>query len=290
MEGDNQMEPERLQAMSVAFAVFTSDPNLLPCELARLDAEVALPDGQSANAVGVGAYAQDEVLLQRHPGSPTLKSLSKVWPRLDSEALLYHARTLPVGVSPEESTQPFRFHSWLFCHDGAVSEFARVRPSLVAALPEFLQRHIRSDMDSELVFACFLKHLRDTGRTDDPSLDPALAAQLLGKTVRFVEQRAHDSGAAKNSELNCIATNGRMMIATRYGSGMLAYSLLEGSPRCERCGLDGTMSDSLPIVRAHRRRRTVALISHARPPNWIEVPQGTAIAIGRDLSIQRMPI
>jgi len=277
--------------MSVAFAVFTSDPNLLQCELSRLEADVCLSEAQPFNAVGVGAYAQEDVLLHRHPAPPAFRSLSTLWPRLDSEALLYHGRVLPLGILPEENTQPFRYHRWLFCHQGAVRGFPLVRPRLLASLPEFLQRQVRGDTDSELVFAFFLKLLRDTGRMDDPLLEPPLAAQLLGRTVRLVEQLSAEAGASKTSELNCIATNGLMLIASRYGSAPLAYALLEGTARCERCGLDASMTDSRPIVRAHRRRKTVAIASHAvRPSSWIEIPEGTAIAVGRDLNVQRLPI
>ncbi len=277
--------------MSMAFAVFTSDPNLLQCELSRLEAEVSLSEGQPFNAVGLGAYAQEDVLLQRHPALPALRSLSKLWPRVDSEALLYHGQLLPVGISPEENTQPFRHHRWMFCHNGAVSEFPRVRARLLASLPEFLQRQIRSDTDSEVVFAIFLKLLWDTGRMDDPFLEPAVAAQLLGRTVRLVEQLAGEAGASKTSELNCIATNGWMLIAARHGSEPLAYALLEGTARCQRCGLDASTTDSRPIVRAHRRRKTVAIASHlVRSSSWIEIPEGTAIAVGRDLNVQRLPI
>ncbi len=277
--------------MSLAFAVFTSDPNLLQCELSRLESEVSLPEVQPLSAVGVGSYAQEDVLLQRHTSPPALRSLSKLWPRLDSEALLYHGGALPVGISPEENAQPFRYHRWLFCHLGAVSEFPRVRPRLLASLPEFLQRQVRGDTDSELVFAVFLKLLRDTGRMDDPLLEPALAAQLLGRTVRLVAQLSSDAGASKTPGLNCIATNGWMLISTRYGSAPLAYALLEGTARCERCGLDASMSDSRPIVRAHRRRKTVVIASHpGRSTSWMEIPDGSAIAVGRDLNVQRLPI
>src|SRR5687767_6841946 len=52
--------------MSVAFAVFTSDPNLLACELSRLSAQVTLVNGDRVSALGVGHYASDELLLQQY--------------------------------------------------------------------------------------------------------------------------------------------------------------------------------------------------------------------------------
>ena len=83
--------------MSVVLAALTSDPNLLRCELHRLAGQVLLQGEQRANAVGVGAYAQDEVLLRRFPGEGEL-SLDSLAPPNESEALLFHSGRLPVGM------------------------------------------------------------------------------------------------------------------------------------------------------------------------------------------------
>jgi glutamine amidotransferase len=152
-----------------------------------------------------------------------------------------------------------------------------------ASLPNFLQRQIHCHTEGEAAFALFLKALRDAGRLDDPLVDPSLAAQSLGEAARIL-------GASKSAALSCIATNGRVLVATRHGSEALAYRLLEGSAECARCGLDAKSPD-LPLVRAHRRRKTVAIASHVtRPASWIEIPDATALLIGRGLNIQRLPI
>ncbi len=275
--------------MSMVFAVFTSDPNLVRCELFRLQDEVSTSD-PSANAVGLGSYAQDEVLFQRFPSCVDLKSASRLWPARESEAVLYHACKLPLGASPDENTQPFRYRRWMFC-DVGMAEHARVNARLLSLLPDFLKRQIRGNTGSELVFALFLKLVRDAGRLDDPRIQPALAAQLLGRTARLTIEASSEAGAPRTGTLNCIATNGSVLVATRCGGDPLFYSLLEGSARCERCGIDASTLETLPLVSAHRRRRTVVIASHpTRPANWIEIPDGAAIAIGRDLNLQRLPI
>ncbi len=201
--------------MSVAFAVFTSDPNLLPCELFRLRDQISLSDGP-ATAVGCGTFAQEEVLLQRYPsGVLSSGSLFEAWDGIHSEALLYHATLLPTGTSLEEDTQPFRYHRWMFCHNGSIRDFPSIRSRLLSLIPEHLQRRLRGDTDSEVCFALFLKLLRDTNRTDDAQLEAALAAQLLCKTVRIVEQLSSEAGDSRVATLNFIATNGRMPPRTR---------------------------------------------------------------------------
>ena len=276
--------------MSKVFAVFTSDPNLIRCELHRLDGEVDLASGPESNALGLGSYAQEVVLLQRYASEKALPPLDELGAP-ESEAVLCHAARLPVNRSLEENTQPFRFRHWLFAHAGALSGFEWVRPRLLSALPEHLQRQIRGDTDSEAAFALFLRHLRDTGRTEDRSLEATVAAQLLGQTVRDLEALAKEAGATGRSTLNFVATNGRMLLATRSGPEPLYYTLLEGTDRCERCGIDAKTPDTLPLKGAHRRRRTVAVTTNpTKPAAWIEIPTGTVIAVDRASNVQRLSI
>jgi glutamine amidotransferase len=276
--------------MSATFAVFTSDPNLLPCELLRLADEIVTSDPSGANAVGLGAYAQEEVLFQRFRSPIDLNFISGTVPGHQSEALLYHAGQLPLGMSPEENTQPFRYRRWMFCHSGTVPELSRLRQSLIPLLPDFLRRQVRSDTGSDLVFALFLKHVRDAGGLDDLLTDPAQGARNLGRTIRLIEEASGEAGSSAGS-LNCIATNGSMLVAARRGREPLFYTLLEGSPLCARCGIQVSTVEALPLVRAHQRRRTVAVASHPnRASNWIEIPDGSAIAIGDDLNLHHLPI
>ncbi|MGQ0507909.1 MAG: class II glutamine amidotransferase [Myxococcaceae bacterium] len=280
--------------MAVSFALFTSDPNLLRCQLDRLEGQVLLSaNGDSENAVGLGSYAQEEVLSQRFAHPPTLKALADTWQGSESDAVAYHAQTLPVSVPLEPSVQPFRYRSWLFAHNGRVQEFGRLKSNLLSSLPEFLRRQLRGETDSEAAFALFLKLLRDTGRTDDRQLEPAIGAQLLEKTTGLLQQLSTDAGASRLCDLNFLVTNGRMLLASRLGSEPLYYSLLEGSDRCERCGIDGATAGHQTewLVRQHRRQRTVVVASHvARPQSFMELRTGFALAVDRTLRVQQLPL
>lgn len=277
--------------MAVAFAVFTSDPNLLSCELQRLSDQVALLNGDRPNAVGVGHYTSDEVLLQRYRFEGLPREVWKLLPQPESEALVYHARPLRPGSSLEERTQPHRFRHWLFCHVGAINEWPRVRALLHEELPEYLQRHLHGDSEGEAAFALFLKHLRDTGRMDDQLLDAITAARLLGQSVTGLQAMASKAGAARTSRLDFIATNQVMLLAARSGDDPLHYRLLEGIGRCERCGITESSPEIDPKVRAHRRVRTVAVATNlSRPAGWLEIRKGTVLAVDRNLGIHTVPL
>ena len=273
--------------MSHAFALLTSDPNLYRCELHRLQQRVVLASADRAQAAGVGSYANEEILLQgfsgRLPSGPV-----ELAPRQETEALVYHAGSVPVGASLEAATQPHRFRRWLFAHVGRAEGLDRARARVKASLPEFLQRQVQGDSDSELAFMIFLRLLRDLGRTDDRRLEAGTAGHLLGKAARMVEQFAAEAGATRNSTLNFIATNGHILLATRHGDQPLYYTLLEGAPTCEVCKLDGLRgTEAMPAVRAHLRRKTVAVATHVTDPRgWIELGPNQVLEVEHNLSIR----
>jgi glutamine amidotransferase len=273
--------------MGALVAIHQSDPNLLRCQVARLDAHVALaePD-RLPDAYGFGHYGGGSVLLGKRPtGASRALGLAELVGQLEAESLLVHARYATIGKAKDENTQPFRFRRWLFAHSGTVEAFDRVRPRLVAALPDFLRRNIMGETDSEHVFTWFLKLLKDGGRIDDLDLDAGTAARALAGTIRQVDTWAREAGAQRPSRLDLVATNGRIMVAARRG-GPLHYALLEGIVPCPLHGIDKATPESDPQLRPHRKVKAVAFASRLRSPNgFIEVPDGSVVAVSRTLQL-----
>jgi glutamine amidotransferase len=273
--------------MGALVAIHQSDPNLLRCQIARLDAHVALAAPERLpDAYGFGHYGGGSVLLGKRPtGAPHALGLAELVGPLESESLLVHARYATVGKAKDENTHPFRFRRWLFAHDGTVEGFDRVRPVLLAALPDFLRRNVSGDTDSEHVFSWFLKLLRDENRIDDLDLDAATAARALAGTIRQLETWSRDAGVQRQSRLNLVATNGRIMVAARRG-GPLHYALLEGIVPCPVHGIDVRTPESDPQVRPHRKVKAVTFASRLKSPNgFIEVPDGSVVAVSRSLQV-----
>ena len=196
--------------MGALFAVLQNDPNLLRCQLARLDKSVSLADGDGGppDAYGFGHYSGGSVLLGKRPSGVTAAlSLADLVGKVDSEALLVQARHAVFGQAKDENTQPFRFRRWLFAHDGTIERFDLVKPKLVAALPDFLRRQIMGDTDSEHAFMVFLKILKEEGRLDDLDLDAGLAARALARTVRQLETWRREVGEQKPCRLTFAGTD-----------------------------------------------------------------------------------
>ncbi len=265
-------------------AISTSDASLVRCELDRVRPQVELDANDLV--VGVGAYA-DTVVLQRSLGVGVPHT--DLWEAPDSDSVILAATRLSVGQSVDDSSQPFRFRQWLFAHVGSVDQPERVRERLMGQLPEFLQRSVRGTSLSEAVFATFLSELRGLGRMEDVHLEAPIAAQVLSRTGRLVEQASGSVGGTEKSHLAMVATNGRVLVGARRGNQPLYYSLLEGEPTCARHELGADSKDTEPLVRDHRRRKSVVLATNpVRADSWVAVTEGGAVAIDRRLQVQTL--
>lgn len=273
--------------MGAIVAILQSDPNLLRCQVRRLEQIVSLQDGDRVpDAYGFGHYGDGNVLIGKRPtGAPAALGLAELVGRVSSEALLVHARRATVGRAKDENTPPFRFRRWLFAHAGPIEGFAQVKARLLAELPDFLRRSILGDTDSEHVFMWFLKLLRDEGRLDDHDLDAPTAGRALAETVKTIEAWRREAGEQRPCQLTFVATNGRIMVAARRGAP-LHYALLEGIVPCALDGIDLTTPESDPRVRPHRRVKAVAFASRVQQQNgFIEVPEGSIVSVSRGLEV-----
>ncbi len=278
--------------MGALVAILQNDPNLLRCQLKRLEAHALLRDGDLLpDAYGFGHYSGGSVLLGKRPtGAPVALSLPELVGKAESEAIVAHARRATVGKAKDENTQPFRFRRWLFAHDGTIEGFDRVKPKLVAGLPDFLRRNVGGDTDSEHAFMWFLKLLKDEGRVDDLDLDAQTVGRALARTVRQIEAWCREADVQKPSGLTFVVTNGRSMAATRRG-GPLHYALLEGIVPCALDGIDLSIPESDPRVRPHRLVKAVAFASRlGETGGFLEVPEGSVVAVSRSLQVTVSPI
>jgi glutamine amidotransferase len=273
--------------MGALVAILQSDANLLRCQVARLGSHVSLQDGDGPpDAYGFGHYQAGNVLLGKRPtGAPAPLSLPDLVGRIESEAVIAHARRATVGKAKDENTHPFRFRRWLFAHDGTIEGFDRVRPQLVAALPDFLRRNVMGDTDSEHAFMYFLRLLKDEGGLDDLDIDARAVGRALARTARQLEAWSRDAGEQRPSRLNFAVTNGRVMAATRR-NGPLFYALLEGIVPCPLDGITLETPESDPRVRPHRQVKAVCFASRLLAPNgFIEVPDGSVVSVSRTLQV-----
>jgi glutamine amidotransferase len=110
------------------------------------------------------------------------------------------------------------------------------------------------------------------------------AARCLAQAVRSLDRIAREADhQTRPAPLAALASNGRVLVGVRRGLP-LHYALLEGISTCEVCEIDERTPESDPRRAEHRRQRGVA-IATTSGPGFLEVPDGSTVAVGRSLEI-----
>jgi glutamine amidotransferase len=237
-------------------------------------------------AWGVAFYQGDEVL---HKKRPLPSGSAPSWPDLaegvHSDCALMHVREPTIGDFRTDNTHPFRFRRWSFAHQGTVARFAERRDALVAALPDFLQRNLRGETDSEVFFHLVLHALHRRGTLDLAKAPPeSVVAALLESSD---ELRAQDRqgaiagpGAHARSGLSAGLTDGRQTCARGQGAPVFYVQR------------QGPLPADEPAPRRSAPRRAAVLRSvmlttaESAPMNYQAVPQGHVAVVGRDLHVE----
>lgn len=275
--------------MSYTLAVFTSDPNLLRCQMELLRPRLPEP-AERPRAVGLGYFEADSILLRKKPGSVGPNSPVDMLADVSSEVAFFFAgKPAGSGAFVDEDVMPLRFRRWLFMHRGPLASAATTRQALVEAVPAFLARQAKGSTAAELCFLTFVNLMRDGGLSEEYELSAQLVGARLGETARLVQGVERERGRA--GEYGFFVSNGRVLAATRLGEATLHYALLEGIARCERCRITETSPDTSPLVRAHRRVRGVVVSSEAKPNSgFLEVPEDSVLTVDHGLDLRVAPI
>jgi len=244
--------------MGGTFGILTSHPDLLGCQLLRLDAQVQLGTStHSTTLVGLGSISAGETLLRRWSSQVAPRRLADPELGASASALIYRAQTLGPGASLDEDVQPLRHGSWLFSCEGDLEAFPHVQAWLDAELPPHLVRSVGTRSLASASFALFLAAL------PQPDQNRPLAAR---------------DGARMLGQV------GRVLLAARTGDLPAQMRLLEGEARCRRCAVDEN-SKSRSLVRAHLRSRSVVVTSVplGAGAHWLPIPDGGSLGVGPSL-------
>jgi len=130
---------------------------------------------------------------------------------LSSHAVIAHVRKASVGRVHLDNAHPFLHRTWAFAHNGTIADFCEHREALEAEIEPAFRELLRGETDSERCFYIFMTRLRALAPAGDPDA-PALA-RALAETMRVVASLT--DRAELQSSMNFIATDGRLMAATR---------------------------------------------------------------------------
>jgi predicted glutamine amidotransferase len=180
---------------------------------ARFGVETTNGDG-----FGVGWYGVDG------PPAPTLfRGIGPAWSdhnlrelahAISSPLFLAHIRASTGTAVQQTNCHPFREGRWLWLHNGAIHDFAKLKRDLMFAVDPALYPGIAGSTDSEVMF-----HLALTfGLREEP-------VAAVERMVGFVEAVGDAHGVAKPMQMTVAATDGDRLWAFRYSSEGRSRSL-----------------------------------------------------------------
>lgn len=231
---------------------------------------------------GVGFYQGGEILLKRRPIDDRAElSIVEMTRDVRADALIAQVRLATVGAARTENMHPFRYRQWLLANTGTIESFEKLRGRLIESLPQFLQRDVRGETDSELLFHLFLSFLHDAGELDRPHVDPPSARAALRGAIALVDRLCAEEGAAPTA-MNVLVSNPEYLLAWHGGTRM-AYRVFQGQRDLERLLGDGGLGRMRMHDYAASRLTLVAsdFEDNTVPAGWTSVPERANVTFTR---------
>ncbi len=236
--------------------------------------------GSTKMGWGLGFYQGNDVLLRRRPSDDRGEiDVAALTHDVRADVLVGNVRPLNHGEPRTENTQPFRYRQWLFAHSGDVAEFERLRDRLTSSIPDFLQRNVRGETDSELLFYLFLSFLHDAGALRDAAPGPVVTTALRS-TLALVDRLCEEEGAADAGPTGFMVSNGEYLAVLNRNAG-IAWRSVHGEEDIEALlPEDGLRRIRLPDM-ARVRFTVVAGGFLDELPRWKMLPDRATVVFGR---------
>lgn len=231
---------------------------------------------------GVGFYQAGEILLKRRPidDRPEINLLDMT-KDVRADLLMAHVRVATVGTARTENTHPFRYRQWLFAHTGTIEAFPQLRSRMAESLPQFLQRDVRGDTDSEILFHLFLSFLHDAGQLDRPTVDASKTRAALRACISLVDRLCAEEGQDA-SAMNILVSNPEYLLAV-HGGAKMGYRIFGGRHDLERLFGDGGLGRMrIPDFAASHLAIVASDFEDDRiPPEWTPAPERAIVTFTR---------
>lgn len=219
----------------------------------------------NADGFGVGWYVEGD------PVPALFRSVQPAWAdanlgelgrHIRSPLFLAHVRATTGTPVQQTNCHPFRHDGWLWVHNGAVREFARVKRDLVLAVDPDLFPAIEGTTDSEVMFHLAL--------TFGLRTDPVAAVERM---VGFVEDVGRAHGVPDPIQMTVGTTDGHQVWAFRYSSEGRSRTLFHSAAVATLRELHPEIED-LQLVSDETRIVVSEPLSELAGA-WIEVPESS---------------
>lgn len=276
------------------FLAYRGEPLLLadllynPSNSLIHQASEAMESRTRINADGFGIAWYD---LEVNPEPIVFKDITPAWgnanllslsDKVRSRCILAHVRAAqrfdPVNRA---NCHPFQHRRLLWMHNGDIPGRGRLRRRVTVLASDELVARIGGSTDSETAFVLFLSLL-------DPPLDRDVSADELARALEATIERLvtfyEEDGETRPLVLNFCVSNGRSIVATRFGRNAPEISSLHYC-RGSRLVCEGGVY-RMHVAGDGPRCAIVASEAMSDDPHWSAVDNGTLVVVGEDLDLE----
>lgn len=182
----------------------------------RMGVETTNGDG-----FGIGWYARDldtPAIIRDIGPAWNNRNLREIAHHVTSPLFFAHVRASTGTAIQQTNCHPFRHGRWLWMHNGAVTDFHRLRRTLALAVDPALFSCMEGSTDSEVLFFLALT----LGMDQDV---PGAVSRMTG----LVERTGHEHGVEFPIQMTVAVTDGESLWAFRYSSEHRSRSLFYSS-------------------------------------------------------------
>lgn len=194
-------------------------------------------------------------------------NLREVSRQIRTPLLFAHVRASTGTAVQRSNCHPFRWHEWLWMHNGVLAGFHDYKRELAMQVDPALYADIEGSTDSEMLFFLALTF----GLRDDP-------VGAVESAVGLVERVAAEHGVVHPVQMTVATSNGESVWVFRYSSEGTSRSLFYST---DIARLRELYPDIEVIARAgDETRLVVSEPLRDLPGAWNEVPESSVYIIG----------
>ncbi|MEU7911690.1 class II glutamine amidotransferase [Microbispora bryophytorum] len=192
-------------------------------------------------------------------GDRNLRELAR---HVRSPLFMAHVRASSGTAIQQTNCHPFRYGSWLWMHNGAISEFGRLKRDLILAVAPDLFPVIEGSTDSEVMFFLALT----LGLREDP---PGAVERMAG----LVERTARRHDVDNPLQMSLATSDGECLWSFRYSSDRRSRSLFHSANTQTLRHLHPEVFGTVDL--SDNARLVVSEPLRDLPGLWVEVPEST---------------
>ena len=181
---------------------------------------------------GIGFYQNNRAFIQKRASSAAFDFNFKfLTDFIETDTMIAHIRDATVGEISDHNAHPFIYYNWIMAHNGHIEGFELIRTLILQMIGPELAFEIMGSTDSEYMFYMFISNLQK--KVDDitsTNIETVLVRDALIETINQINSLCSDVGITEPNKINLIISNGKIMVASRYGHSLFYATKTKSLP------------------------------------------------------------